>query len=78
MNERLNITSIIVTHDVPEACEISDEMYVLASGKAIGKGSPTELMASENPAIKQFMTGSPDGPVAYHYQGNKLQQEEDL
>ena len=78
MNERLNITSIIVTHDVPEACEISDEMYVLAGGKSIGKGSPSELMGSENPAIKQFMTGSPDGPVAYHYQGKKLQQEEGL
>ena len=70
MNERLNITSIVVTHDVPEACEISDEVYVLADGKAIGKGSPDELMASEDPAIKQFMTGSPDGPVAYHYKAN--------
>ena len=70
MNERLNITSIVVTHDVPEACEISDEMYVLAGGKAIGQGSPKDLMASDDPAIKQFMTGSPDGPVAYHYQAN--------
>lgn len=70
MNERLNITSIVVTHDVPEACQISDEVYVLAGGKAIGNGSPNELMASEDPAIKQFMTGSPDGPVAYHYQNN--------
>jgi len=74
MNERLNITSIIVTHDVPEACQISDDVYVLAGGKSIGRGSPDELMSSEDPAIKQFMTGSPDGPVAYHYQGNKPTQ----
>ena len=42
----------------------------LAGGKAIGEGSPEDLMASDDPAIKQFMTGSPDGPVAYHYQAN--------
>ena len=68
MNEKLNITSLVVTHDVPEACEISDQIVVLAGGKAIGKGTPDELKSSEEPSIKQFMTGSPDGPVAYHYQ----------
>ena len=67
MNEKLNITSIIVTHDVPEACEISDDIIVLAGGKAIGHGSPKDMLSSENPSIKQFMSGSPDGPVAYHY-----------
>lgn len=72
MNEKLNITSIVVTHDVAEACEISDQMFVLAGGKAIAKGSPDELKTSEDPAIKQFMTGSPDGPVAYHYQAQDV------
>ncbi len=76
MNEALNITSIIVTHDVPEACEISDEIIVLAGGKSIGRGSPEEMLSSDNPAIKQFMSGSPDGPVAYHYRAQA--QSEDV
>ena len=75
MNERLNITSIVVTHDVPEACEVSDQIIVLAGGKALGKGSPEELMSSDDPAIKQFMTGSPEGPVAYHYKSQAEESE---
>ncbi len=75
MNERLNITSIVVTHDVPEACEVSDQIIVLAGGKALGKGSPEELMSSDDPAIKQFMTGAPDGPVAYHYRSQSNESE---
>lgn len=78
MNERLNITSIIVTHDVPEACEISDQIIILAGGKAIGQGTPEELMSSADPAIKQFMTGSPEGPVAYHYQAENSSSQDDL
>jgi len=71
MNEKLGITSIVVTHDVPEACQISDEIVVLAGGKSIGVGTSEEMMASDDPAIKQFMSGSPDGPVAYHYKSKK-------
>jgi len=68
INEKLGITSIVVTHDVPEACEISDNIVLLAGGKSIGTGTPEQMMQSKDPAIRQFMSGSPDGPVAYHYQ----------
>ena len=67
MNQELGMTSIVVTHDVPEACQISDTIYVLSSGKVLGSGSPAQMMKSKNPAIKQFMAGEPDGPVAFHY-----------
>jgi phospholipid/cholesterol/gamma-HCH transport system ATP-binding protein len=76
MNDDLGITSIIVTHDVAEACEISDEIFVLAGGKVIGNGSPKELLSSNEEAVRQFMTGAPDGPVAFHYQGSQNQPEE--
>jgi len=67
MNDQLNTTSIVVTHDVPEACQIADTIYILGAGKVIGKGSPEEMLNSSDPAIKQFMSGAPDGPVAFHY-----------
>ncbi|MGH1541142.1 MAG: ABC transporter ATP-binding protein [Arenicella sp.] len=67
MNDVLNMTSLVVTHDIAEACEIADKIYVLGGGKVLGSGSPEELQQSEQPDIKQFMSGLPDGPVAYHY-----------
>lgn len=67
MNKELNMTSIVVTHDVPEVCQVADVIYVLGSGKVLGKGAPDVMMESNDPAIKQFMAGEPDGPVAFHY-----------
>jgi len=75
MNDALDTTSIVVTHDVPEACEIADKIYVLSGGKVLGEGSPEELLNSEVPAIKQFMSGLPDGPVAYHYPADDYQDD---
>ena len=75
MNDALNMTSIVVTHDVPEACEIADKIYVLGGGKVLGEGTPKELLNSEVPAIKQFMSGLPDGPVAYHYPADDYQED---
>ena len=75
-NDSLDITSIIVTHDVPEACEISDEIYVIAGGKVIGHGAPEALLYSKQAAVKQFMSGEPDGPVAFHYESGNGQEEQ--
>lgn len=75
MNDALNTTSIVVTHDVPEACEIADKIYLLGDGKVLGSGSPEELLNSQVPAIKQFMDGLPDGPVAYHYPADSYQED---
>lgn len=75
MNDALNTTSIVVTHDVPEACEIADKIFVLGGGKVLGEGTPEELLNSEVPEIKQFMSGLPDGPVAYHYPAQPYQDD---
>lgn len=67
VNDTLGMTSLVVTHDVREACTIADYMYLLGDGRVIGEGSPEEMQKSESPDIKQFMNGLPDGPVHYHY-----------
>jgi len=67
MNDQLKTTSIMVTHDVPEACQIADVIYILGDGKVLGKGTPEEMMNSSDKAIRQFMNGEPEGPVAFHY-----------
>ncbi|WP_257254230.1 MULTISPECIES: ATP-binding cassette domain-containing protein [unclassified Endozoicomonas] len=67
LNEALNITSIVVSHDLHETASISDYLYLLADGELIGQGEPDSLMNSTDSRIKQFMNGLSDGPVPFHY-----------
>jgi phospholipid/cholesterol/gamma-HCH transport system ATP-binding protein len=67
MNVALGITSIVVSHDVQELSSIADDSYLLSDGKVIASGTPPELLASGNPAVRQFMTGSAEGPVRFQY-----------
>jgi phospholipid/cholesterol/gamma-HCH transport system ATP-binding protein len=67
MNQALGITSIVVSHDVQELSTIADESYLLSAGKVAAHGPPKELLNSELPAVHQFMTGSAEGPVRFHY-----------
>jgi phospholipid/cholesterol/gamma-HCH transport system ATP-binding protein len=39
----------------------------LEAGRVAAAGKPQELLQSEMPAVRQFMTGSADGPVRFHY-----------
>lgn len=71
VNDTLGMTSLVVTHDVREACTIADYMYLLGDGKVIAEGSPEEMQKSDIPDVRQFMNGLPDGPVRYHYPAPK-------
>ncbi|KPB13808.1 ATP-binding cassette domain-containing protein [Pseudomonas amygdali] len=67
LNDALGITSIVVSHDLSETASIADYLYVVGDGQVLGQGTPEELMSSDNPRIRQFMIGEPDGPVPFHY-----------
>lgn len=67
LNDALNLTTIIVSHDVQEALSISDLAYVIADKQVIGTGGPKSLFAQSSERLQQFIHGLPDGPVPYHY-----------
>ncbi|HEY4972701.1 MAG TPA: ATP-binding cassette domain-containing protein, partial [Steroidobacteraceae bacterium] len=67
LNRLLGITSIVVSHDVRVISAIADHSYLLAAGKVIAQGSPAELCKDKSEAVRQFMSGTPDGPVPFHY-----------
>jgi phospholipid/cholesterol/gamma-HCH transport system ATP-binding protein len=67
MNEALGITSVVVSHDVQELAAIADDSYLLSAGRVAAAGAPAQLRASSSAAVRQFMTGSADGPVPFHY-----------
>jgi phospholipid/cholesterol/gamma-HCH transport system ATP-binding protein len=67
MNQALGITSIVVSHDVQELSAIADDSYLLSGGRVAATGAPAALRSSTEAAVRQFMTGSAEGPVAFHY-----------
>jgi phospholipid/cholesterol/gamma-HCH transport system ATP-binding protein len=72
LNDALGITSIVVSHDLAETASIADYLYVVGDGQVLGQGTPAELMASDNPRIRQFMKGEADGPVPFHFSAPAL------
>lgn len=66
-NDDLHITSVVVSHDVHEIERLADHVAILADGRVAAEGSPQALTQSDNPLIKQFLSGSPDGPVQFQY-----------
>ncbi len=67
INQALGLTSIIVSHDVPETASIADYIYVISNGKIVGSGTPDELNTSKSAWLQQFLNGESDGPVPFHY-----------
>ncbi len=76
VHDILGLTSVIVSHDVPETASIADYIYLISDGKIVGHGSPQELRDVDSPTVNQFMNGLPDGPVPFDYPAKSL--EEDL
>jgi phospholipid/cholesterol/gamma-HCH transport system ATP-binding protein len=75
LNDALGLTSIVVTYDVSESLKLVDYIYVIADGKLMGEGTPAELLASEDPYLKQFLKALPDGPVRFHFPAKPLAEE---
>jgi len=67
LNDALGTTSIIVTYDVSESLKLVDYLYVIAEGVVVGEGKPDEMLASDNPVVRQFIHAEADGPIPFHY-----------
>lgn len=74
LNQALNLTSIVVSHDVQEVLSIADYAYIVADKRVIAEGPPEQLQASRDPQVLQFLAGKADGPVRFHYPANPYQE----
>ncbi|MDB5817979.1 MAG: transporter ATP-binding protein [Rhizobacter sp.] len=73
LNNATGATSLVVSHDVQECFAIADYAYLMASGgRVVAHGLPSELNESEDPEVRQFIRGEPDGPVKFHYPARPL------
>lgn len=75
INQTMQSTCIIVSHDINETLSISDYMYVLADGRVIGQGFPDAVVNSDNLHVRQFLQGLPDGPVPFHHPAPDYRQD---
>ena len=67
LNRALGMTSIIVTHDLNETLRLADRVIVLSAGQVHRDMNPEDIRATDDPFIRQFADGLPDGPVPFHY-----------
>jgi phospholipid/cholesterol/gamma-HCH transport system ATP-binding protein len=72
LNSALEATSLLVSHDIHETTVIADKIFILSDGKVVGQGSPEQLQTQGSSWVRQFMSGSPDGPVPFHYPADNL------
>jgi phospholipid/cholesterol/gamma-HCH transport system ATP-binding protein len=63
LQRELNVTSIVVTHDMPSAYKVGDRMVMLNDGRIIYDGSVDEVRATDHAAVKQFIEGRAEGPL---------------
>jgi phospholipid/cholesterol/gamma-HCH transport system ATP-binding protein len=75
LNDALGLTSVVVSHDVPEVMSIADYIYIIAEQKIIGHGTPDQIRKDDSSLVKQFVQGEADGPVPFHYQAPSYQDE---
>lgn len=67
LNDALQATSIIVTHDVAESFQIVDYVYLMWQGEIVAQGTPTEMEKSPLPYVRQFFDAKTDGPLPFHH-----------
>ena len=56
-------TAVSITHDMDSVAAIADTVGLLHEGKLAWIGRSEELHTSDNGYVKQFVTGSPSGPM---------------
>ena len=57
LQRELNVTSIVVTHDMNSAFKVADRIVMLHEGHIIFDGTPEEIQKSEIPEVKRFVEG---------------------
>ncbi len=76
LNDTTGATAILVSHDVAQCFKICDYAYLMSSrGKIVAEGTPKQLSESEDPEVRQFIRGEPDGPVRFHYPARPLAED---
>jgi phospholipid/cholesterol/gamma-HCH transport system ATP-binding protein len=56
LKEQGGVTLLIVTHNIPSARRLGDELLMLHEGRIVASGSPEEMEESDNEIVRAFLT----------------------
>ncbi len=62
-HKRYGFTGLIISHEIPGIFEVANRVALLHNGVIVEFGTSGEIQSSTNPVVKQFITGSHEGPV---------------
>jgi phospholipid/cholesterol/gamma-HCH transport system ATP-binding protein len=60
LQSEIQVTSIVVTHDMKSANEVGDRVLLLWGGRFIADASPAELVSQRDPRVTRFINGEAD------------------
>lgn len=63
MKREMNVSTIVITHDIVSAYKVADRIAMLYEGKIVEVAAPEEIRNSKNPVIQQFIHGRAKGPI---------------
>jgi len=63
LGHKLQVTSIVVTHDMNSAYKVADSIAMFYHGRVIAEGRPDEIRNTRHPVVKQFIHGEAHGPI---------------
>ncbi len=56
-------TYVVVTHNIASARQIGEYIALLWRGRIVEAGDAARMFSSENPFVRQFLSGSAEGPL---------------
>jgi phospholipid/cholesterol/gamma-HCH transport system ATP-binding protein len=62
LSDRLNVTSIVISHDVRSIFRVADRVAMLYQGTFRLDGPPSAYRNTDDPVVHQFINGLPEGP----------------
>jgi len=63
---KVKCTELIVSHNIKEVLKLSNRVAMLHDGVIIEATTPDRLMKSSNPVVRQFLSGSLEGPLGIY------------
>ena len=63
LTKKLNLTSVVVTHNMESVFRIADRIAMVYKGKLLEVGTKEQIKSSKNPIIHQFLKGEIEGPI---------------
>ncbi|MGB1361004.1 MAG: ABC transporter ATP-binding protein [Alphaproteobacteria bacterium] len=62
---KMGATAIVITHDMASVRRVADRVALLYQGEIAWLGKVKEMDTTKNPYVKQFISGSSEGPIAW-------------